>query len=121
MNKYFAMRHKAIMQRRLHSPWITSDIMKCIRKKHRWFRLMKRGLMSCNSFKLYSKKLRSLLRTAREQYHVRRLDSLNYDVKRNWNALNSQMGKNENSLHKEFIVDRVSTNDTTEYCDAFCN
>ena len=121
MNKYFPIRHKTITQRRLHSPWISSDIMKCIRKKHRWFRLMRRGLISYNSFKLYAKKLRLLLRTAREQYYVRRLDSLNYDVKRNWKVLNSLMGKNKKSLHKEFIVDGVSTNDTTKICDAFCN
>ena len=33
INKCFPIRHKNITQRRLHQPWITSDIMKCIRKK----------------------------------------------------------------------------------------
>ena len=32
MNKYFPIRHKTITQKRIHSPWITSDIMKYIRK-----------------------------------------------------------------------------------------
>ena len=82
---------------------------------------MRRGMISDNSYKLHVKKLRLLLRTAQEQYYVRRLDSLNYDVNRNWNVLNSLMGKNKKSLHKDFIVDGVSTNDTNEICDVFCN
>ena len=67
------------------------------------------------------KKLRLLVGTAREQYYVRRLHSLNQDVKRNWKVLDSLMGKNKKSLHKEFIVDGVSTNDTTKIWNAFCN
>ena len=56
---------------------------------------MTRGMISYYSFKLYAKKLRLLLRTARKKYYVRRLDSLNYDVKRNLKVLNSLMGKNK--------------------------
>ena len=67
------------------------------------------------------KKLRFVLRTAREQYYVRRLESLNYDVKRNWKVLDSLMGKNKKSLHKEFTVDGVSTNDTNKICEALGN
>ena len=33
MNKDFSIRLKTITQRRLHSPWISTGIMKCIRKK----------------------------------------------------------------------------------------
>ena len=38
-------------------------------------------------------KLRLLLRTAREQFFVRRPSSLNTDMKRNWKNLNSLMKK----------------------------
>ena len=31
------------------------------------------------------------------------------------------MGKNKKSIHKEFTVEGVSTNDSTKICDAFCN
>ena len=99
-----------------------NNIMKCIRKKkNRWFRLMRRGMISYNSYKLNVKKQLWLLRTAQEKYCVRRLDSFNNDVKRNWNVLNSLMGKNKKSFHKEIIVHGVSTNNTIKICDAFCN
>ena len=82
---------------------------------------MRRSMVKCNSYKFFVKKIRLLLRTAREQYYVRRLNSLNYDVKQNWKVLNSLMGKNKKSNYKEFIVDGVSTNDTNKVCDVFCN
>ena len=82
---------------------------------------MRCGMVSYNSYKLYVKKLRLLLRTPREQYYVRRLKSLNNGVKRSLKILNNRKGKNKKSLHKEFFVDVVSTNDTNKKWDAFCN
>ena len=95
MNKNFPIILKTITQRRLLLPWITTGIMEYIRKKHRWFRLLRNGLLSYNVYKIYVKKLRLLLRTAREQYFVRRLTSLNTDMKRNLKVLNSLMGKSK--------------------------
>ena len=114
MNKYFPIRIKTITQRRMHSPWITTGIVKCIRKRHRCFRLLRNCLLSYNMYKLYVGKLRLLLRTAGEQYFVRTLISRYTDMKRNWKILNRQMGKNKKWLKKEFIVDGVSTTDTTK-------
>ena len=82
---------------------------------------MRPDMTSYNSYKLNVKKLRLLLRAAREQYYGRRLDSLNNDVKQNWKVSNSLMSRNKKSLHKECIVDVVSTNGTTKICDALGN
>ena len=54
---------------------------------------MRRGMISYKSYKLFVKNLRLLLRTAREKFCVRRLDSLNIYVKGNWKVLNSLMCK----------------------------
>ena len=43
------------------------------------------------------------------------------DAKRNWNVLNSLMPENKKSLHKEYIVDGFSTNDTIKIRYSFCN
>ena len=103
MNKYFLNRLKTITQRRLHSPWITTGIMKCIRQKYRWFSLLRNGWLCYNAYKVYVKKLRLLLRTTMEQYFVRRVTSPNSDMKKNWKVLNGLMGKKshtkKSSLH----------------------
>ena len=81
MNKYFPITLKTKTHRRLRSPLITTRIMKCILRKQRLFRLLRNGFLSYNEYKIYVKKLRLLLGTVREQYFVRRLSSLNTDMK----------------------------------------
>ena len=105
MNKYFLIRLKTVTRTRLQSAWITIGMVKCIHKKHGWLRLLRNALLSYNVYKIYMKKLRLLLRTTREQYFVRRLSFPDTDKKRNWKFSNSLMGKNKNSLEKEFIFD----------------
>ena len=73
LNEDFQVRHKTITQRRLHSPCITPNIMERVRKKHKWFKLLRNGLISYNFYKTYLKTLRLSLRTARKYYHVQRL------------------------------------------------
>ena len=41
LDKYFPLKSKTITQKRVDVLWITSEIMKCIDKKHRWFKLLK--------------------------------------------------------------------------------
>ena len=58
-----------------------------------------------NVHKIYVKtKLRLLLWTAREQYFVRRLSSLNTDMKRNWKVLISLKGGNKSCSKKSSLL-----------------
>ena len=65
-------------------------------------------------YKVYVRNLRLLLSTAREQYYVQRLCSFNNDIQRSWKVLDGLMGRSKKLLHKEFIVDGVSTHDTAK-------
>ena len=58
-NKYFPIKTKTLSQKRLRAPWLISDIMRCIRKKHEWHRLAKQELIRFESYKRYSSALRS--------------------------------------------------------------
>ena len=55
MIKHFPLRLKAITQRRLHSAWITTGIMKGIRKNLRWFGLLRNCWLSYRVDKIYVK------------------------------------------------------------------
>ena len=101
--RYFPIRHKTLTRRRLRSSRITSSIMKCFRKKHRWFRLQRNGSISYNFYKVYVKKLSLLLRTAREQ----RLSPLNNDMIHKWKVLNGLMRKSKKMLHKSSVLTEI--------------
>ena len=76
LNKYFPWKSKQIGIKRLNSPWITNEIISCIRKKHTWYRLLKNGLITKNSYKLYCKALRKLLNLAECEYVRSKFKSL---------------------------------------------
>ena len=74
LDKYFPIKSKKISQKRLKTPWLTTKLLKCIRKKHRWYKMMKRGQITVNCYKEFEKKLRKVLRMAEEKYHERKLN-----------------------------------------------
>ena len=82
LNRYFPIKTKMISSKRIKSPWITPAILRCISKKHRWTRLYSDGIITARSYKSYSGELRRLLRTAEDEYYVRKFSSLNGDMKR---------------------------------------
>ena len=121
LNKYFPFKNKSIGKKRLNSPWLTQDVLRCVDKKHRWFRLMKRGLIARESFKRYEKALRELLQMAEEDYHVQKLGSLSRNLKKNWRILNSLLGKRKSQIADHFIINNEPIYDPKSIADAFNN
>ena len=87
MNKYFPLKTKNVSQKSFKSPWVTDGILKCIKKKHRWYRLYKQNRIPYYSYKNYCKKLRRLFRLTHDQYFLKKLDSLGKNPKKNWKLL----------------------------------
>ena len=76
---YFPLRTNMLTSKRLSSPWLIPDIMKCIDKNHSWYKRMKLGQLTRESYKKYCKAVRDLLRMAVEDYHVFKLNTLDKD------------------------------------------
>ena len=74
--KYFPLKTRQLSNRRLESPWTTSAIVKCINKKHRWFRMANNNLITKDSYKNCCISLRNLLRLAKEEYYRGKFTSL---------------------------------------------
>ena len=73
LDKYFPVRIKYISTKRLNSPWMTTEILRCIDKKHRWFRLSKNGVITRECYNKLAKDVRKLLKCAEEDYYVGKL------------------------------------------------
>ena len=50
MKNYFPKRKKQKTYKRLRAPWLTNDIMRCIKNKHTFFKLYKCGKLSWSFF-----------------------------------------------------------------------
>ena len=108
IEKYFPIKEKTFTQKRLRAPWLDSDIMRCIRKKHEWYRLLINGNITRDSYKKYCSLLRKILKFAQENYMTRKLDSLGSDPKKNFEILNRLLGRKRGETSDNFIIEGVT-------------
>ena len=118
-NKFFPIMTKQFSNKRLNSPWINDNILRCIRKKHVWYKLLSRNRITLMSYKNYCNALRNLLRIAEEEYYVSKLNSLKNDPKKNWRILNSLMGKNRDMISDNFQIDGEQVLDEAAIASSF--
>lgn len=103
MDKYFPIKHKSISKKRLHTPWLTNDIRKCINKKHRWLRMVNNNIITLSSYKNYCKALSQLIYISKTTYYKNKLSSLNHDMRKNWKILNRLLNKQTKTISSKFI------------------
>ena len=111
LNKYFPIRVKQLGSDKFSTPWINKRIVECINKKHRWYKMMKRGEISVDCYKKYCYALRDLLRMAEQDYCKFKLSSLSNNNTANWKIINSLLGKKASSISDVFIVGDNEIND----------
>ena len=108
---HFPIKSKLVTAKRLNSPWLTTDIIRCIDKKHAWYKMYKIGQLTLCSYKKYCYALRELLRMAEEYYQVNRSQSLDDDSKQSWKVLNSMLGRKVNGILNFLIINRQYIHD----------
>ena len=111
LNKYFPIKIKILSRKVLQTPWITNKIRKCIDKKHRWYRLAKEKVITYESYKKCCKDLRKLLRVAKSEYYSNKFHSLQTNSKKNWEILNTLLGKRRKNISDRFLVNGTACTD----------
>ena len=119
LKKYFPFRTKSISCRRLEAPWITSRILKCIKRKHRWYRMAKSNLISVDSYKKCCKALKNLLKLAKSEYYLHKFTSLGNNPKKNWNVLNKLLNKRPKSISCKFNINGNNVDKPQEIASHF--
>ena len=119
-DRYFPIKSKLLSVKRLNSPWVTPDILRCISKKHMWYRLLRRDRISKSSYKKYCKALSYLLNIAEEEYWENKFVSLGSNMRENWKLLNKFLNKHRNADTCEFVIDDVRTSDGHLISKSFC-
>ena len=100
-------------------PWITSAILKSIRRKHKLY--LKYTSFPTDSNKLvyvnYRNKLTNLIRVSKKSYYSNLLDEHKNNLKQTWNMLNGLLGRNRNkSFPNCFNINGTLTSDFKKYC-----
>ena len=103
-NSYFPVMKKTVSNKRFHSPWLTSDLVKFINKKHVLFSMLSANQITRETYSLYCKKLKQLLNIRENEFHRNRLKACKFDSGKKWKHINALMGRNNDSTIKSITV-----------------
>ena len=70
VNKYFPIKTKQESEKRYRSLWLSKPIIKCINKRHSFFKLLKQGVIEKSFYVEYSKLVDRLIDISREPYFI---------------------------------------------------
>ena len=119
LNKYFPFKTKTFTEKRLKSPWLTPDIISCIDKKHDWFKLLKRKLITYECYKTYCKALRHLLNLAEFVYIRSQFNRFGKNSTKNWRLLNKLLNRKGKAIADNFDVDGIAITDARIIANKF--
>ena len=106
---------KTLSAKRMRKPWISRDILACIKLRNSYSVLWKKNLFPGDRYKQYRNYVTSRIRLAKQQYYSQKFHSLRGDIKKTWKLINSILRPNNCGKPKTFIKKIVCNN--TEYED----
>ena len=110
--KFCPLKIKYISSKRSSKPWITSDLLKCIKTKSHYFKLFKQGLLSFEIYRQYRNRSNRIIEGAKDMYYECFFSQRVGDRKKTWNGINILMGreKSKGSIDEISLNDRQVTN-----------
>ena len=114
LNLYFPIKTKQLGNKKLKNPWINDKILICIKKKHKFYKLMKEGKLEISFYNKYRNLVNFAVKSLKKRYYNNAFISLKKDMKGTWQLLNELLDRKQKSQINELIVNDVpSSNPTT--------
>ena len=90
----------------IKSPWLSNDLLKCIRRKNRLYRkfICKPPEANKEIYKKYRSKLNTTLRLAKQNYFSNLLEKEKNNMRNTWKVLNSIIRPNSHTKCSEKFV-----------------
>ena len=88
LNRYFPIKCKSIGVKRLNSPWISDDVLKCIKKKYELYRMSRDDLIPKNVYVKFKNVLASTIRKLKSAYFQNAFVNAKRDLSKTWRILN---------------------------------
>jgi len=87
------LRTKCVSQNRYFRPWITNDLMRCIKRKHELFREYKNGSVEYEYYNNYKNVVTKLLKRVKMRYYSAVFKDKSGDPAATWRLLNSLVNR----------------------------
>ena len=117
--KNFPIRSKYISLKRFNNPWLTSGIMKSIKTKSYYFKLVKAGRFSRDRYKNFCRILDTLIRKSKREFYIKCFDNCIGDTKQTWKLINGLVSKRKNRNVDSIKHDGISISGNENIANAF--
>ena len=118
----FPLKVKSLSVERFKKPWLTPNILKCIKTKALYFKQYKLGLISSSVNNSYKNKVTAMIRRAKRNHFKKCFTDSVGDTRKTWNTiknvLNNKCSKKE--LTRILNVDDVNLTDDRNIAQSFC-
>ena len=118
--KYFPVRTQQISLKKMKTPWLTKNMIKSLRIKHKLFEMYKNHEIEYHVFRNFSNILRRLINQSKTNYEKKLFNDLSGNTRGIWKRINSLMRPNDKS-DPPFITDEnnVSHSESNQISNSF--
>jgi len=92
--KSFPIKTKFVSKKRAQNPWVTPDLLKCIRNKSVYFKLFRLGIITRETNNIFKNRVNRLLRDAKRSYYRAKFDRCIGDAKSMWRLIGRLLSGN---------------------------
>ena len=121
MNFYFPLKTKQIGHKRLRNPWINDGLLVCIKKKHNYYKLMKKGQLSQQFYNKYRNHVTYAIKTLKKQYYNNAFVTMKSDIKGTWRLLNEILDRKQKDSISELLINGETSSDPVLIANTFNN
>ena len=105
LDTYFPIRTKTIGEKRLTSPWLTDDILFCIKKKFKLFKLYKDNRITFDHFQTFRNILNSTINLSKELYYQQAFNAAFNNIQRAWSLIKNLLSSKKSNTNVEILND----------------
>ena len=92
-NTYFPVKTKHIGEKNKKNPWITDGLINCIKKRHKFYKEMKSGLISKEFYSRYRNFVSFAIKASKKRYYNNAFIAATKDVKGTWQLINNLLDR----------------------------
>ena len=108
------LKTKTISYKDAIKPWISNEILSFIRKRHHYYLLLRKGIISKKTYSNYRNFVTKKIRTAKKKYYEIKFNEIKSDIKQTWKIINDVLkprhNKPKNTINKLIVNDTVHDN-----------
>ena len=117
---------KTLSSKRMKKPWITADILSCIRLRNAYSVLWKSNRFPTHLYKQYRNQVTNIIRNAKQHYYLEKFNRMKNNIKGTWKVINtilcpSKIGKFKGIIKKIIWnnVEHTNQNDIAETFNSY--